>query len=199
MTVRRLREAQRLPYTELSERLTALGHPIPVLGLRRIEKGERRVDIDELAALARALEVPPLTLIFPIGAADRIEILPGQVHDVWPAAMWFTSEGPFPGDLKYADFNAWQRAGEPVRLFREHERLLQELQIELMHVATDRDSVGEATSDDQRATAQRILDETERRVRACQKALLDHRREMRQRGVTPPPAAEVANIERGDG
>lgn len=55
--IKRIREAQRLTYVALSERLAELGRPIPVLGLRRIERGERRVDVDDLNTLAAALKV----------------------------------------------------------------------------------------------------------------------------------------------
>lgn len=63
--IRRIREGQRLTYVELSERLASVGRPIPVLGLRRIERGERRVDVDDLLALAYALGVPPVDLLIP--------------------------------------------------------------------------------------------------------------------------------------
>jgi transcriptional regulator with XRE-family HTH domain len=55
----------RTQYKELSEKLTRLGRPIPPLGLRRIEAGERRVDADDLMALAVALDVPPNSLLLP--------------------------------------------------------------------------------------------------------------------------------------
>jgi transcriptional regulator with XRE-family HTH domain len=58
-----LRTARRLTYVELSARLTGIGWPIPVLGLRRIERGERRVDVDDLAALAEAFGVPMQRLL----------------------------------------------------------------------------------------------------------------------------------------
>lgn len=90
--LKRLREDKRMPYTELSQRLESLGHPIPVLGLRRIERGERRVDVDELAALALALNVPPLLLLFPIEGRDSVRIAPQMVMPVWEAAQWFTAE-----------------------------------------------------------------------------------------------------------
>lgn len=61
--VQRLRTRLNLTYAELSRRLETAGRPIPVLGLGRIEKGERRVDADDLMALAVALEVSPLTLL----------------------------------------------------------------------------------------------------------------------------------------
>lgn len=61
--IRRLREGQQLTYVELARRLAALGRPVPVLGLRRIEHGERRVDVDDLVAFAQALHVPLADLL----------------------------------------------------------------------------------------------------------------------------------------
>ncbi|WP_192497770.1 helix-turn-helix domain-containing protein [Pseudoclavibacter sp. CFCC 13611] len=63
--VRRLRDGQNLTYAALSKRLTENGHRIPELGLRRIEAEARRVDADDLTALAVALDVSPLTLLLP--------------------------------------------------------------------------------------------------------------------------------------
>ncbi|MFF3660058.1 helix-turn-helix domain-containing protein [Streptomyces olivochromogenes] len=68
--LKRLREEQRLTYVELSARLTETGRPIPVLGLRRIERGERRVDVDDLLALALVLSTHPVDLLVPGDAAD---------------------------------------------------------------------------------------------------------------------------------
>lgn len=61
--IKRIREGQKITYVELSERLAALGRHIPVLGLRRIERGERRVDVDDLMALAAAFGVEPIRLL----------------------------------------------------------------------------------------------------------------------------------------
>lgn len=72
--VRRLREDQRLTYVELSDRLSAAGRPIPVLGLRRIERGERRVDADDLVALAVVLGVNPSTLLLPYTVEGDAEV-----------------------------------------------------------------------------------------------------------------------------
>lgn len=63
--LRRLRERKKLTYVALSELLDEVGRPIPVLGLRRIERGERRVDADDLVALAVALNVSPAALLLP--------------------------------------------------------------------------------------------------------------------------------------
>lgn len=54
-----------LSYAELSRRLAEIGREIPPLGLRRIESGERRVDADDLVALAVALDVSPISLLMP--------------------------------------------------------------------------------------------------------------------------------------
>lgn len=83
-SVRRLREAQRLTYVELSERLTKVGRPIPVLGLRRIERGDRRVDVDDLFALAYVFGVTPLALLVDLGETrasltDRVQVLPYEL------------------------------------------------------------------------------------------------------------------------
>ncbi len=61
----RLRTDRRMGYTDLSERLKDLDRRIPALGLRRIENGARRVDTDDLLALAIALGVSPATLLTP--------------------------------------------------------------------------------------------------------------------------------------
>ena len=63
--VEKLRESQNLSYAELSRRLTELGRPIAPLGLTRIRDLQRRVDVDDLVALALALDVSPATLLLP--------------------------------------------------------------------------------------------------------------------------------------
>ena len=62
LAVRTLRLTQRLTLTELSQRVAKNGRHIPELGLRRIERLARRVDVDDLMALAAALDVSPWLL-----------------------------------------------------------------------------------------------------------------------------------------
>lgn len=71
-TVRMFREARRLTYAELSRQLGDLGRDIAPLGLRRIEAGERRVDVDDLVALAMALGVSPLALLLPTESSSVV-------------------------------------------------------------------------------------------------------------------------------
>jgi hypothetical protein len=61
--IRCARQLRGLSYAEFSRRLTAYGHPILDTGLMKIEKGTRRVDVDDLVALGAILEIAPAFLI----------------------------------------------------------------------------------------------------------------------------------------
>lgn len=63
--LRRIRQDRGLSYAELARRLAALGHPILDTGVIKIEKGERRIDVDDLVALAVALGTTPNRLLLP--------------------------------------------------------------------------------------------------------------------------------------
>lgn len=60
--IRGLRIARKMTFVELSARMEAEGQPIPVLGLRRIERRARRIDLDELDAFATVFGVEPWSL-----------------------------------------------------------------------------------------------------------------------------------------
>lgn len=72
----RIRMSRGLNYTELSKLLDQAGREISALGIRRAESGERRLDVDDLTALAVVLGVSPLTLLLPEdgrrGASSRL-------------------------------------------------------------------------------------------------------------------------------
>lgn len=55
-------------------RLAEIGRDIPPLGLRRIESGERRVDADDLMALAVALGVSPISLLMPASETGQDQV-----------------------------------------------------------------------------------------------------------------------------
>jgi transcriptional regulator with XRE-family HTH domain len=63
--VARLRKRAGLTLTDLSERMAAVGRPMLTTGLSKIENGQRSVDVDDLVALALALEVNPNALLLP--------------------------------------------------------------------------------------------------------------------------------------
>lgn len=61
----RLRKVRGFSTRQLSARLTELGRTIPASGLTRMELGSRRIDVDDLVALAAALDVEPAQLLLP--------------------------------------------------------------------------------------------------------------------------------------
>ena len=69
--VRRLREQRELSLQALSDRLETVGRPILASGLSKIEAGTRRVDVDDLVALAEALGTTPDDLLTASEAAPR--------------------------------------------------------------------------------------------------------------------------------
>lgn len=80
----RIRTARGLGYAELSRRLQEAGRNIPPLGLSRIERGERRIDIDDLEALSRALGVAPAELAPSLSstADEAVGVLREQLHAI---------------------------------------------------------------------------------------------------------------------
>lgn len=113
--VRRLRDARGLSTTELSRLLAEVGRPILPTGITKIEQGDRRVDVDDLMALAVVLRVHPSALLLPPLADDtEIEITGGgRVHarDTW---NWAEGKRPLyvPADddgEAHADFQTHAR------------------------------------------------------------------------------------------
>lgn len=68
-TLEILRTERGLARRELAARVTALGRPMSNTMLSRIERAQRRCDIDDLVALAQALRVSPLALLRGVHAA----------------------------------------------------------------------------------------------------------------------------------
>ncbi|MFC9838955.1 helix-turn-helix domain-containing protein [Rhodococcus sp. NPDC127530] len=98
--VERLRTAQNLSYAELSRKLDDLGRPIATLGLSRIESQARRIDADDLVALALALGVSPLALLLPHDYEQTAQLTENGTR--YPAAQlweWGSGRRPLSGDI----------------------------------------------------------------------------------------------------
>lgn len=63
--LKRLRAVQRVTTEQLAKRVSGLGRPMYGTTITKIEKLWRRVDVDDLAALAAALSVTPAQLLEP--------------------------------------------------------------------------------------------------------------------------------------
>jgi transcriptional regulator with XRE-family HTH domain len=92
--IKRVREAQRLSYAELARMLKdKAGQRIPVLGLRKIESMERRVDFDELLVLAYVLEVCPVDLMVSKDATDEpYAVTPEHEFEAQSVREWIRGE-----------------------------------------------------------------------------------------------------------
>ncbi|WP_051790081.1 helix-turn-helix domain-containing protein [Streptomyces sp. NRRL S-1022] len=61
--VRRLRKTLNLTQTALAERVTAAGIPFGDMAVWGVENGKRRINVDDLYALAHALQTTPRELL----------------------------------------------------------------------------------------------------------------------------------------
>jgi 8-oxo-dGTP pyrophosphatase MutT (NUDIX family)/transcriptional regulator with XRE-family HTH domain len=96
--VRALREARRLNQPQLASRMDAVGAPIHASAISKIEQRERRVDVDDLIALAIALDTTPNRLLLPGHASETepVELAPEVTLPALDAWKWATGEEPLP-------------------------------------------------------------------------------------------------------
>ncbi|MGW6395417.1 helix-turn-helix domain-containing protein [Streptomyces sp. NPDC055103] len=92
----RLRERRGLTTRQLSALLERQGRSIPPSGITRIEKDERVVTADDLAALAVAFGVSPSALLLPLtnSPSDPVDVTgcgPVPAKDAWD---WANGERP---------------------------------------------------------------------------------------------------------
>jgi transcriptional regulator with XRE-family HTH domain len=119
-----LREARRLTQRELAARMTALGRPVTMQMVSKMEQGERRVDADDLTTAAIALGVNVSALLLPRDADndDIIELTPEVRQRAGVTWKWADGAMPFPEDpLPVGQSEAespWQKAADFQRYAR---------------------------------------------------------------------------------
>ncbi|GII89707.1 hypothetical protein Ssi03_76970 [Sphaerisporangium siamense] len=125
--VQQARRRQRMSAQALADRCAELGLPMDRSVIAKLERGLRQgVSLAEVLVMARALEVPPLQLMLPIGHAVTAEVLPGVTVDTWQAAQWIEGSAPFPTDRGDDERGVtspagdWSHGAAAVRLWREH-------------------------------------------------------------------------------
>jgi transcriptional regulator with XRE-family HTH domain len=95
-TVRRFRHERGMDLRDLEGKLAEEGHPIKLGQLSKLERGERRVDVDDLVALAIVLNVTPSQLLMPeppSQGADQVVPLTPQRHVSWHRAwQWMCGD-----------------------------------------------------------------------------------------------------------
>lgn len=102
-TIRELREEAGLSWTELSQKLADLGRHLPPLSLRRIEEAgdppgpdrrPRRVDADDLVALALALDTTPNRLLLGVEGDDYVDLTTERTETLSTAWKWAQGRVP---------------------------------------------------------------------------------------------------------
>lgn len=118
--ISRIRKERGMTAQALSDRCAELGLPLDRSVIAKLERGLRAgFSVAELLVVARALNVPPMLLIFPVGRRWTTTVLPGVSVDTWGAVIWFIGESPFP-DESGADPGDWKEVAEPATLWRQH-------------------------------------------------------------------------------
>ncbi|MEU5737037.1 helix-turn-helix transcriptional regulator [Streptomyces tendae] len=89
-----LRESVQLTTEQLAEKVTRLGRPMRANTITKIEKGQRRVDVDDLMALSIAMDTTPGRLLMPPTLVGDVELTAGKTVSAIDAWMWATFRRP---------------------------------------------------------------------------------------------------------
>ncbi len=101
--VRTLRNERGLDLADVSETMTALGRPLSLNGVSKVERGKRGVDVDDLLAMALALDVSPNRLLLTPGAGDDQVALTTEVN-ISERLAWEWATGERPLDVPQVPF-----------------------------------------------------------------------------------------------
>jgi transcriptional regulator with XRE-family HTH domain len=170
------RRALGLSQEALAGRCAQLGLPsVSRQSLARLEGGKREgVTTAELAALAAALRVSPVELLYPFASAAA-EFLPGQSAPPWQAAQWWSGEVSLAED----GLSGQQRPG-PATLYKDHVVVL---------AAVGDAAITEAdyASLRRRQLTSQGLSDSERALMMAVVALQEIRRELTDESLPLPP------------
>ncbi|WP_405365523.1 helix-turn-helix domain-containing protein [Kitasatospora sp. NBC_00039] len=163
---------------DVTDACAALGYPIPRTVIANLESGRRAsVDLAEFLVLAEVLGVPPITMLFPLGTAPAIEMLPGREVSMWDAVAWVTGE-------------LWEAPESPAQtllnMFREHGILVMVASRSRQMGEEKRREAALARDPEHRAKFLRMVAEFDRIHAQDIQALRDWRARMREQEVVPP-------------
>lgn len=176
--VEAVRERRGYSLRELSRRLDEVGHSMDATALMRLERGERRITIDDLLAVALALDVPPVALFVPIDTGEAVRVTADMTMDPLQLLLWVSGEGPPEADYMdaYGDLAQAQEAARPFVLWRDMLRHQEEARdayqgMRAAHVLEDED----------------VYRREHRRFVEHLRAIAEAGRLMVADGITPPP------------
>lgn len=117
--VQQLRKLRGLTVRDLSARLAEVGHPVGPSGVSKIELAQRRIDVEDLLALAAALQVSPNRLLLAPGASETEPLALTESVEVSEGSAWRWAVGERPlstavpeDDYRFATEN---RPHDPVK------------------------------------------------------------------------------------
>ncbi len=130
----------------LVARLAEIGQKMNQAAIARIERGERKISLDEAIAIAAALDVAPVHMFLPIEGDERVSLARALEVDQVKARRW--ARGNIP--LDPANFRSYRDQGagdtrvspeelspeEQAALQAENERLIRKLGIEVLYEPT---------------------------------------------------------------
>jgi transcriptional regulator with XRE-family HTH domain len=171
---------------QLSDRCGELGLPIARSVLANFESGRRpTLSVAELLVLAEALDVPPTSLVFPVGYTRTVEVLPGVDCDTYRAANWWAGVGGWVG-MSEPDGHI-ERVG--VVLYDEHADLVREVEANRMTARMRLEEAARLDKErdkDLRAALFELSEAANERAGQAEEVVNEIRAEMRRRGFMPP-------------
>jgi transcriptional regulator with XRE-family HTH domain len=181
-TMREARKAAGLTMGEVAQGCADRGLPeVSEQSVKNLESGRKTsMAIADFLVLADVLGVPPVTLLFPLGASATVEVLPEREVSTWDALAWFTGETPTPQPAPKGT------PRELLDLFRTHGDLVAAATAS-MALARDRRRAASTTLDRaRRATLLERAEGYEEHAFEDCRELRSFRDRMRARSVVPP-------------
>lgn len=215
------RKQRALSNQQLSERCSRLGYPISRDVLANLETRSQAFTLPQLLAIAMALNVPPILLVYPLGAR-HVMAAPDYRLSPWEAIKWFVGDDRPKRRMLGTDEEAtdgaqdngsdrydtgglsrrsrvdrvreWEQAFGVLELYRRHDQYVRRYQFEQDGVVQELRRMAEPGIVE-RGEERRRTDALARDLTNTMEILKRHRRYMRGLGLEPP--ALPPNIDLG--
>jgi transcriptional regulator with XRE-family HTH domain len=93
--IERFRVLRGMSQAQLANALTKVGRPMLDTAVSKMERGKRRVDVDDLVALSLALNISPVALLMPPTAdLEKVDLTDGFSVSSQTAWLWAAGEAP---------------------------------------------------------------------------------------------------------
>jgi transcriptional regulator with XRE-family HTH domain len=157
--------------------------------IKNLESGRRStITLTDFTVMADVLGVPPVTLLFPLGAAETVEVLPGRVISTWDALAWFT------GETSAEEPAPLGSSREVLDTFRAHADLVAATRASAALATERRRTASTTPAPDRKATLLELAAGYEEYAETDRKELASFRTRMRERGLVPPALPDDLSV-----